>query len=62
MLTDLESFAGQLANPGLAAIWEDERQRRKQKGESSQISPPSSLSETTVVQRCIGMWLTIHLI
>ncbi|KAM9316643.1 DNA polymerase zeta catalytic subunit [Gastrophryne carolinensis] len=29
-------------NPGLQAIWEDEKQRRRQKQESSQISPPES--------------------
>ncbi|NP_001163919.1 REV3 like, DNA directed polymerase zeta catalytic subunit L homeolog [Xenopus laevis] len=29
-------------NPGLQAIWEDEKQRRREKRESSQISPPDS--------------------
>ncbi|XP_030055078.1 DNA polymerase zeta catalytic subunit isoform X2 [Microcaecilia unicolor] len=29
-------------NPGIHAIWEDERQRRREKNESSQISPPAS--------------------
>lgn len=29
-------------NPGLAAIWEDEQQRRRDANESSQISAPSS--------------------
>ncbi|XP_069463876.1 DNA polymerase zeta catalytic subunit [Ambystoma mexicanum] len=29
-------------NPGLQAIWEDEKQRRRDKNESSQISPPDS--------------------
>lgn len=30
------------SNPGLAAIWEDEQQRRREAKESSQISAPSS--------------------
>ncbi|KAE8602678.1 hypothetical protein XENTR_v10014081 [Xenopus tropicalis] len=29
-------------NPGLQAIWEDEKQRRRERRESSQISPPDS--------------------
>ncbi|KAM4693357.1 LOW QUALITY PROTEIN: DNA polymerase zeta catalytic subunit [Discoglossus pictus] len=29
-------------NPGLQAIWEDEKQRRRDKNQSSQISPPDS--------------------
>ena len=29
-------------NPGLAAIWEDERQRRQEANESTQIAPPQS--------------------
>jgi len=29
-------------NPGLAALWEDEKQRRRDKGESSQITPQES--------------------
>ncbi|KAG5846710.1 hypothetical protein ANANG_G00117850 [Anguilla anguilla] len=29
-------------NPGLQAIWEDEKQRRRDKSESSQIEPPES--------------------
>ncbi|XP_077158008.1 DNA polymerase zeta catalytic subunit isoform X2 [Paroedura picta] len=29
-------------NPGLQAIWEDEKQRRRENKESSQISPPNS--------------------
>ncbi|KAG9493376.1 hypothetical protein GDO78_001340 [Eleutherodactylus coqui] len=29
-------------NPGLQAIWEDEKQRRREKQESSQIAPPES--------------------
>ncbi|XP_036405177.1 DNA polymerase zeta catalytic subunit [Megalops cyprinoides] len=29
-------------NPGLQAIWEDEKQRRREKNESSQIDPPES--------------------
>ncbi|KAJ6660281.1 hypothetical protein lerEdw1_017981 [Lerista edwardsae] len=37
---DIEAQIGQ--NPGLHAIWEDEKQRRRENKESSQISPPSS--------------------
>ncbi|XP_066469530.1 DNA polymerase zeta catalytic subunit isoform X1 [Tiliqua scincoides] len=37
---DIEAKSGQ--NPGLRAIWEDEKQRRRENKESSQISPPSS--------------------
>jgi DNA polymerase zeta len=29
-------------NPGLAAIWEDEKQRRRESGRTSQITPQSS--------------------
>jgi hypothetical protein len=29
-------------NPGLAAIWEDEKQRRREEGRTSQITPRSS--------------------
>uniref|UniRef100_H3ANK3 DNA polymerase delta/zeta catalytic subunit N-terminal domain-containing protein n=1 Tax=Latimeria chalumnae TaxID=7897 RepID=H3ANK3_LATCH len=29
-------------NPGLQSIWEDEKQRRREKNESSQIEPPES--------------------
>ncbi len=39
----LNVFAGNVgANPGLAAIWEDERQRQRNRGESSQLTPPDS--------------------
>ncbi|KAM4902870.1 DNA polymerase zeta catalytic subunit [Sylvia borin] len=37
---DIEAQIGR--NPGLQAIWEDEKQRRRQKCESSQIKPPES--------------------
>ncbi|XP_063108437.1 DNA polymerase zeta catalytic subunit isoform X2 [Cavia porcellus] len=37
---DIESQIG--GNPGLQAIWEDEKQRRRNKNESSQISQPES--------------------
>ncbi|KAJ7341843.1 hypothetical protein JRQ81_007346 [Phrynocephalus forsythii] len=37
---DIEAQIGQ--NPGLQAIWEDEKQRRRENKESSQISPPNS--------------------
>ena len=29
-------------NPGLAALWEDERQRRRDRGESTDIAPSDS--------------------
>ncbi|XP_026522470.1 DNA polymerase zeta catalytic subunit [Notechis scutatus] len=37
---DIEAQIGQ--NPGLQAIWEDEKQRRRKNKESSQITPPNS--------------------
>uniref|UniRef100_A0A8C8SKD4 DNA polymerase zeta catalytic subunit n=1 Tax=Pelusios castaneus TaxID=367368 RepID=A0A8C8SKD4_9SAUR len=37
---DVEAQIGR--NPGLQAIWEDEKQRRREKNESSQISPSES--------------------
>ncbi|XP_074846819.1 DNA polymerase zeta catalytic subunit [Carettochelys insculpta] len=37
---DVEAQIGR--NPGLQAIWEDEKQRRREKNESSQISPSDS--------------------
>nr|XP_020660991.1 DNA polymerase zeta catalytic subunit [Pogona vitticeps] len=37
---DIEVQIGQ--NPGLQAIWEDEKRRRRENKESSQISPPDS--------------------
>ncbi|XP_054832300.1 DNA polymerase zeta catalytic subunit [Eublepharis macularius] len=37
---DIEAQIGR--NPGLQAIWEDEKQRRRENKESSQISPPTS--------------------
>ncbi|XP_062428626.1 DNA polymerase zeta catalytic subunit [Rhea pennata] len=37
---DVEAQIGR--NPGLQAIWEDEKQRRREKAESSQIKPPDS--------------------
>lgn len=43
ILNQLISFLVNLGtNPGLAAIWEDEQQRRRDANESSQISGPSS--------------------
>ena len=33
------------ANPGLAALWEDERQRRRDRGETTDIAPPDSQGE-----------------
>ncbi|XP_019624970.1 PREDICTED: DNA polymerase zeta catalytic subunit-like [Branchiostoma belcheri] len=42
ILNRLEIQANIGTNPGLAAIWEDEKQRRREAGESSQIEPPPS--------------------
>ncbi|XP_066270082.1 DNA polymerase zeta catalytic subunit-like [Branchiostoma lanceolatum] len=42
ILNRLEIQAKIGTNPGLAAIWEDEKQRRREAGESSQIEPPPS--------------------
>ncbi|XP_078617508.1 DNA polymerase zeta catalytic subunit-like [Branchiostoma floridae x Branchiostoma japonicum] len=42
ILNRLEIQAKIGTNPGLAAIWEDEKQRRREMGESSQIEPPPS--------------------
>ena len=36
MVTDLA------LNPGLTAIWDDEKQRRREEGRTSQITPQSS--------------------
>jgi len=36
-------------NPGLAAIWEDEQQRRREANESSQISAPPTQGQKVVV-------------
>lgn len=35
-------------NPGLAAIWEDEQQRRREANESSQISAPPTQGQNIV--------------
>lgn len=37
---DIEAQIG--GNPGLQAIWEDEKQRRRNRNETSQISQPES--------------------
>ncbi|XP_064595699.1 uncharacterized protein LOC135462216 [Liolophura sinensis] len=42
ILNRLEVDANLGANPGLAALWEDERQRKRDRGETSQITPPQS--------------------
>ncbi|XP_050394966.2 DNA polymerase zeta catalytic subunit [Patella vulgata] len=42
ILNRLEVDANIGTNPGLAAIWEDERQRKRDLGESSQITPQQS--------------------
>lgn len=36
-------------NPGLQAIWEDEKQRRRNRNESSQISQPESQGITLIM-------------
>lgn len=38
-------------NPGIEAIWEDERWRRKQMNESSQFTPCSSQGDTVSIIR-----------
>ncbi|XP_012939593.1 uncharacterized protein LOC101853172 isoform X2 [Aplysia californica] len=59
---ELESNVG--ANPGLAALWEDEKQRKRDAGESSLIEPESSQarggvecseSEKLLVQRFLAL-------
>ncbi|XP_005990940.1 DNA polymerase zeta catalytic subunit isoform X2 [Latimeria chalumnae] len=42
ILNRLEIEAQVGRNPGLQSIWEDEKQRRREKNESSQIEPPES--------------------
>ena len=32
-------------NPGLAALWEDERQRRRERGLDGELEPPASPGE-----------------
>lgn len=53
---DIEAQIG--GNPGLQAIWEDEKQRRRNRNETSQISHPESqgllLGGVTCVKRRIG--------
>ena len=42
-------------NPGLTALWDDERQRRRQRGDDSQeISPPSSPGNEHQRRRQLG--------
>lgn len=36
-------------NPGLQAIWEDEKQRRRNRNETSQISQPESQGINLIV-------------
>ncbi|ESO87295.1 hypothetical protein LOTGIDRAFT_107463 [Lottia gigantea] len=38
----IEGFPNIGTNPGLAALWEDERQRRRDRGEDSQLEPQDS--------------------
>ncbi|KAK6169216.1 hypothetical protein SNE40_020308 [Patella caerulea] len=49
ILNRLEVNANIGTNPGLAAIWEDERQRKRDLGESSQITPQESQEHDDVV-------------
>ncbi|XP_053396986.1 uncharacterized protein LOC123552830 [Mercenaria mercenaria] len=42
ILNRLDVGANIGTNPGLAALWEDERQRRQDRGESTDIAPPES--------------------
>ncbi|XP_013401408.1 uncharacterized protein LOC106167234 [Lingula anatina] len=42
IMNRMEVDANLGANPGLVALWEDEKQRRKEKGDTSNISPPES--------------------
>ncbi|XP_071115137.1 uncharacterized protein [Haliotis cracherodii] len=48
ILNRLEVDANIGANPGLAAIWEDEKQRRRNLGETSQIATPESQDRADV--------------
>lgn len=36
-------------NPGLQAIWEDEKQRRRNRNETSQISQPESQGTSLII-------------
>ncbi|XP_041353976.1 LOW QUALITY PROTEIN: uncharacterized protein LOC121371842 [Gigantopelta aegis] len=42
ILNRLEVGSNIGTNPGLAALWEDEKQRRRDQGQDSQITPPQS--------------------
>ncbi|XP_033741299.1 uncharacterized protein LOC117328070 [Pecten maximus] len=48
ILNRLEVDANVGTNPGLAALWEDEKQRRRDRGESSQLAPPDSQEHENV--------------
>ena len=41
------------SNPGLAALWEDERQRRRDAGQASQITPQDSQGTTALLCVCV---------
>ena len=41
------------SNPGLAALWEDERQRRRDAGQASQITPQESQGATALLCVCV---------
>ena len=38
------------SNPGLAALWEDERQRRRERGSDVDIAPPDSPGKGFVIE------------
>ncbi|OWF40745.1 DNA polymerase zeta catalytic subunit-like [Mizuhopecten yessoensis] len=48
ILNRLEVDANVGTNPGLAALWEDEKQRRRDRGETSQLAPPESQEHENV--------------
>uniref|UniRef100_A0A670Z9N9 DNA polymerase zeta catalytic subunit n=1 Tax=Pseudonaja textilis TaxID=8673 RepID=A0A670Z9N9_PSETE len=56
---DIEAQIGQ--NPGLQAIWEDEKQRRRKNKESSQITPPNSQDRGFVAATEILIYMLIFI-
>ena len=46
------------SNPGLAALWEDERQRRRDAGRASQITPQDSQGTTALL--CVCVCVCVH--
>ena len=47
-------------NPGLAALWEDERQRQRERGEDSQITPPDSPGKKQAIMKYGSIPSNIH--